>query len=120
MSLREPPAIEAFGGGGFRLAGQRIEGSILILDDVVAAWRPRSLAEVAPADFDAVLAAGPAAVEFVLLGVGAAMAPPPRSVREALAAVRIGLEVMDTPAATRLYNVLASEGRRIAAALIAV
>jgi uncharacterized protein len=41
-------------------------------------------------------------------------------VREALAAARVGLEVMDTPQACRLYNVLAQEGRRIAAALIAV
>jgi uncharacterized protein len=59
-------------------------------------------------------------VEFVVLGLGSQIAPPPKAVREALAGARIGLEVMDTPSAVRLYNVLASEGRRIAAALIAV
>ena len=118
--MRQPPAIEAFGAGGFRVSGLRIEGSILILDDAVAPWPVASLAELTPAHFDAVLAAGPAVVEFVLLGLGPAMAPPPKAVREALAAAGIGLEVMDTPAACRLYNVLAREGRRIAAALIAV
>ena len=118
--MREPPAIEAFGGGGFRLGGQRFEGSILILDDVARPWAPTSLAEVTPADFDVVLSAGAAAAEFVLLGLGPAMAPPPRPVREALAAAGLGLEVMDTASACRLYNVLAREGRRLAAALIAV
>ncbi|HTK36427.1 MAG TPA: Mth938-like domain-containing protein [Caulobacteraceae bacterium] len=118
--LREPPAIEAYGGGGFRVAGRRVEGSILILDDVVETWPVARLADLAPQHFEAVLAAGPAVAEFVLLGLGPAMAPPPRTVREALAAAGLGLEVMDTPAACRLYNVLAREGRRIAAALIAV
>ena len=118
--LREPPAIEAYGAGGFRIGGRRIEGSILILDDMVQPWPVTGLGELTPAHFDAALAAGPGVVEFVLLGLGPAMAPPPRAVREALAAAQVGLEVMDTPAAVRLYNVLAHEGRRLAAALIAV
>jgi uncharacterized protein len=118
--VRQPPAIEGYGGGGFRVAGERVEGSILILDDVVHPWTPAGLAELAPAHFDSVLASGPAVVEFVLLGLGPVMAPPPRAVREAMQAAGVGLEVMDTPAAVRLYNVLAQEGRRVAAALIAV
>ena len=59
-------------------------------------------------------------VEFVLLGTGAVQALPPKAIREALRDARVGLEFMDTPAAARLYNVLASEGRRLAAALIAI
>lgn len=118
--MRRPPAIEAFGGGGFRIDGRRFEGSVLILDDEVRPWPPASLSELSPEHFEPVLAAGPAAVEFVLLGLGPAMTPPPRPVRERLQAARMGLEVMDTPEACRLYNVLAQEGRRIAAALIAV
>ena len=118
--MRRPPAIEAYGGGGFRIEEVRHEGSVLILDDVVRPWPVASLADLTPAHFEAVLAAGPSVVEFALLGLGPAVAPPPRAVREALSAARIGLEVMDTPSAIRLYNVLAREGRRIAAALIAV
>jgi uncharacterized protein len=52
--------------------------------------------------------------------MGARNALPPRDVREALQLAGIGLEFMDTPAAAKLYNVLTSEGRRLAAALIAV
>jgi uncharacterized protein len=118
--LRDPPAIEAYGGGGFRVAGRRWQGSILILDDEVRPWPVADLVDLAPTQFEAALAAGPAVVEFVLLGLGPVMAPPPRAIREALAAAQVGLEVMDTPAACRLYNVLAREGRRLAAALIAV
>jgi uncharacterized protein len=78
------------------------------------------LSELTPQALEPVLAAGRGAVEFLLLGVGARNAQPPRPVRDALARAGIGLEFMDTPAAARLYNVLTSEGRRLAAALIAV
>ncbi len=118
--LRQPPAIERYGAGGFQVEGERISGSILILEDVALPWSAASLAALTPEDFTAVLAAGLAGVEFVLLGAGASTAPPPRAVREALQAEGLGLEVMDTPSACRLYNRLAQEGRRIAAALIAV
>lgn len=118
--MREPPAVEAYGGGGFRVAGQRIDGSLLILDDAARPWPPAALADLTPADFAEVLAASRAAVEFVLLGCGPRVAPAPRPVREALAAAGLGLEVMSTPEASRLYNVLSRDGRRIAAALLAV
>ena len=118
--MRQAPAIEAYGGGGFRVAGERIEGSVLIVGDAARPWPVASVAELTPADFDPVLAEDRSVVEFVLLGLGPAMVPPPRAVREALRAAGLGLEVMDTAAACKLYNVLASDGRRIAAALIAV
>jgi uncharacterized protein len=76
--------------------------------------------ELTPESLEPVLSAGRAEVEFLLLGLGARNALPPRAVREALQRAGIGLEFMDTPAAARLYNVLTAEGRRIAAALIAV
>jgi uncharacterized protein len=118
--VRAAPAIEAYGGGGFRVAGRRWDGSILILDDEVRPWPVAALADLAPEHFAEALAAGPAAVEFVLLGLGPAMVPPPRAVREALRAAGLGREVMDTVSACKLYTVLAQEGRRLAAALIAV
>jgi len=117
---REAPGIEAYGGGGFLIAGQRFEGSVLILDDRPTAWPVASLDQLEPRHFDAVIAAGPAVVEFVLLGLGPTMTPPPGPVREALRGAGLGLEVMDTVAACKLYNVLASDGRRMAAALIAI
>ncbi len=118
--MRVAPGIEAYGGGGFRVAGERYEGSILILDDVVLAWAVQNLTAVTPDAFAPVLAAGLETVEFVLLGTGAALAPPPKPIREAMQAARLGLEVMTTPEACRLYNLMAEDGRRVAAALIAV
>ena len=50
----------------------------------------------------------------------AANALPPRAVRDAAASCGIGLEFMSTPEAARLYNVLTSEGRRLACGLVAV
>jgi uncharacterized protein len=118
--LRQPPSIDAYGGGGFRVSGQRVEGSILILNDQLSAWPVTSLAELGAEHIAAVLAAGPREVEFLLLGVGPKVAPPPPALRQALRGAGMGLEVMDTATAARVYNVLAAEGRRLAAALIAI
>ena len=119
LNPRQPPSVDAWGGGGFRVSGVWRPGSLLIIDDQPLDWSATSLATLTPEAFEPVLAAG-GAVEFVLLGVGLANALPPRLVRDALKAAGLGLEFMSTEAAARTYNVLASEGRRLAAALIAV
>ena len=117
---RDAPTIDAYGDGGFRLSGERHEGSLLILADEPSTWAVGGLSDLTLAAFEPILAAGRAEVEFVLLGTGARNALPPREVRDGLRAAGIGLEFMDTPAAARMYNVLTAEGRRLAAALIAV
>ena len=93
---------------------------MLILEDRVRSWAPRTLGELVPEHFVEVMRAGPEAVELAILGVGAGMAPPPRAVREAFRTAGIGFDLMDTVAACKLYNLLAAEGRRVAACLIAV
>jgi len=117
--MRQPPSIDAWGAGGFRVQGEWRPGSLLILDDSPRDWAVTRLAALTPDDFAAAIAAR-GAVEFVLLGTGLIQALPPRPVREALKAAGIGLEFMSTEAAARTYNFVASEGRRVAAALIAV
>jgi uncharacterized protein len=67
------------------------------------------------ADFAELLELKP---DLVLFGSGATFRFPDRSLLAAFAQTHIGFEVMDTPAACRTYNVLSSEGRRIAAALL--
>jgi uncharacterized protein len=116
---RQPPSIDAYGGGGFRVSGQRRDGSLLIVADQPQSWAPTSLEALSPADLTPIFDHADE-VEFVLLGTGAQQGLPPRLVRDALQSARIGLEFMDTASAARLYNVLASEGRRVAAALIAI
>ena len=117
---RNAPSIDAYGGGGFRLSGERHEGSLLIVSDLARAWAVTALGELTVEALAPVFEAGRAEVEFLLLGTGAANALPPKAVRDSLLAAGFGLEFMDTPAAARLYNVLTAEGRRLAAALIAV
>src|SRR5438067_10126747 len=110
---RDAPSIDAYGDGGFRLDGEWHAGSLLIVGDAAQTWPVTSLADLTRDSLSPVLDAGRSQVEFLLLGVGARNAQPPREVREALLAAGIGLEFMDTPAAARLYNVLTAEGRRL-------
>jgi uncharacterized protein len=117
---RNAPSIDAYGDGGFRLAGARHEGSVLILRDEATAWDVSAMSSLTIEALQPVFAAGAADVEFVLLGTGVRNALPSREVRDSLRLAGIGLEFMDTPTAARIYNLLTSEGRRLAAALIAV
>lgn len=118
--LRQPPSIDAWGAGGFRVSGAWRAGSLLILDDKPTDWRPRGLQDLAVEDLAEVIARGAAVSEFVLLGTGALQSLPPRAVREAIRAAGLGLEFMASAAAAHTHNVLISEGRRFATALIAV
>jgi uncharacterized protein len=117
---RDAPSIDAYGEGGFRLSGERHEGSLLVVADIAQAWPVTSLADLTLESLAPVFEAGRGEVEFLLLGVGVRNAQPPRAIRDALLAAGMGFEFMDTPAAAKLYNVLTSEGRRLALALIAV
>jgi uncharacterized protein len=117
---RDAPSIDAYGQGGFRVSGDRREGSLLIVADQVMPWAVGAPEEITRESLTPVFQAGHVEVEFLLLGMGPRNRQPPQALREALLAAGIGLEFMDTPAAARLYNVLTSEGRRLAAALIAV
>ena len=118
--MREPPAIETYGGGGFRVAGVWRPGSLLILADEPRPWRPQRFEDIAVEDFADVIALPRGQAEFVLLGTGATQALPPRPIRDGLRAAGLGLEFMATPVAARTHNVLASEGRLFVTALIAV
>ncbi len=95
-------------------------GSLLILNDAPRDWRPRGIDAIEPADFEPVFEGGLGLSEFVLLGTGTVVRPAPRRVREALKAAGLGLEVMASDAAARMHNILASQGRRFATALIVI
>ncbi len=113
------PPIEAYGNGGFRFAGMSHRGSILCLPSGVEAWDVADATAVDDAFLQRVLAEG-SAVGFVLFGTGRIPAFPRQAVCDAFKVAGVGLEIMDTGAAARTYNVLLAEGRPVAAALIAV
>ncbi|MDX2156764.1 MAG: MTH938/NDUFAF3 family protein [Hyphomicrobiaceae bacterium] len=112
-------AIEAYGNGGFRFAGMSHRGSIICLPDAIEAWEPGEVSAVTPDALAAVIALG-GKIELLLLGTGRTHSMPSARVRGALAEAGIGLDVMSTGAAARTWNILIAEGRRVAAALIAV
>lgn len=57
--------------------------------------------------------------DIVLLGTGPTLRFPHPALTRPLIEARIGLEVMDTGAACRTYNILAAEGRNVAVAILA-
>ena len=88
---------------------------IVLAQQLIDTWQPASFDTLAPEHFTALAELG---VEIILLGTGAKQRfPDPRLARR-LMEKRIGLEVMDTAAACRTYNILVSEGRSVAAALL--
>ena len=120
MAAPAPPVIDAYGGGGFRIGETRWTGSILILQGQVRSWPVRTLAMLTPGDLSMIAALGALEIEVLLLGTGPSMALAPKPVREAMFNAGVGLDAMSTPEACRMYNYLAGEGRRVAAALLAV
>lgn len=110
--------IDGYGAGGFSFAQMSHRGSILALPSGIYAWNPVPGA-LTLADFALVLAER-AAIDLLLIGMGPAMARPPKPVCEAIAAAGMMIDPMATGHAVATYNVLLAEKRRVAAALIAV
>jgi uncharacterized protein len=107
--------VDGYGPGGFRVAGAWHAGSLILLPAGIRRLdAPPSVESLA-----AVLAAADA-LDVLLVGMGADIAPLPRGLRAALDEAGIGAEVMSTPSACRTYNVLLTEQRRVAAALVAL
>jgi uncharacterized protein len=114
--------ITAYGQGAFAFAGMSHAGSILATPNGV---RPIDATSVDDLDANALAplmaecADNPGSIEFVIVGTGARMAPIPKALRAALGRAGLRFEAMATGPALRVYNIMQSEGRRVAAALIA-
>jgi len=91
------------------------ENVVLTPETVTRGFAAAGFDALTERDFEALLATSP---EIVLLGTGAMQRFPPPRINAPLLRARVGLEVMDTRAACRTYNILVGEGRNVAAALI--
>ena len=95
---------------------QRFDHSLLVpWQGPVQRWAPRCPEDLRAADFEAVLALGP---ELVIFGSGPRQQFVPAALMRARIDRGIGVETMDTAAASRTYNVLVAEGRSVVAALL--
>ncbi len=111
--------IDAYGNGGFRFADMSHRGSILCLPSGIHAWNIMDASQLTLDAFAAVLAEG-GDIEILLCGMGREISLIKPDWRQAFREHAISADAMTTGAAVRTYNVLLSEGRAVAAALIAV
>ena len=105
-----------YGTGYVMLIQQRHQHSLVVMPQrAIEPWAPADFDQLEAAHFEFLLGFNP---EIVLLGTGAKLRFPPPAMTRCLSARNIGLEVMDTGAACRTYNILTSEGRNTAAAIL--
>jgi uncharacterized protein len=108
--------IEAYGDGHVRINGRDYARSIAVSAGHVALdWGPEDVDSLSVAHLEAVLGE---ATQVLILGTGSRQRFPSPEVHFALLERGIGVEVMDTGAACRTYNILVSEGRDVVAALM--
>jgi uncharacterized protein len=117
--LPYPAPIDAYGDGGFRFAGLSHRGALLCLPNGIWAWPVAEPQGVTPETLAPVLDLA-ARLDLFILGTGRDWWQVPAGLRALFSAHSLRWEAMPTNAAIRTYNVLVAEGRRVAAALIAV
>jgi len=106
----------AYGEGYVEVNGRRLTSSLVVSGDrLVVDWPADSIEALKADHLAAIVELAP---EIVLLGSGRTFRFPEPAILAPLHKARIGVEVMDTPAACRTYNILLGEGRNVVAALI--
>ena len=111
--------IQSYGPGRFRVSGIDHAGSIIVTPDRTHPWSLAQFADIDDAVVDGMTAAV-AGTEILLLGCGPRTEILMPTLRQRVRAAGIVVDSMDTGAACRTYNLLVGEGRRVAAALIAL
>ena len=104
-----------YGAGYVSVNNVRYEKCVIVTPDAVSEWEVRDFDALAADDFRFIAETKP---EVVILGTGARQRFPRPELARALAGSGAGVEIMDTKAACRTYNILASEGRKVVAAIL--
>ena len=114
-SARSAYTIRGYQADCILIGDQRFSGPLVITPDGIHIdLLPQNFAELLAKHLQAVAALG---AEIIIVGSGAKQIFLPPALSQALAANGVGVEVMNTPAACRCYNVLASEARAVAGVL---
>jgi uncharacterized protein len=109
--------IRGYREGSVTVNDQEIRQSVIITPGQILPWPPQSFADLETAHLADLSDLEP---ELVLLGTGNRQQFPPPAITHPLLNQGIGVEVMDTAAACRTYNILVAEGRRVVAALLMI
>jgi uncharacterized protein len=116
--LTHSNTIESYSSEGIVINKIHYADSILVGPELlVADWAPQSCAELSFEHFRQILDLAP---EIILLGTGKRLRFPDNDILMAIMSRNIGIEVMDTRAACRAYNLIAGEGRVVVAALLGI
>jgi len=107
--------VTGYGAGYIAVNRVRYERCVVVSPQSVTEWAVGGFETLVAADFGFIAQFKP---EIVLLGTGATQRFPGPALARALAESGVGVEVMDTRAACRTYNILAAEGRKVVAALL--
>jgi uncharacterized protein len=107
--------FSGYGAGFVAVNHVRYEKCVVVSPQAVTDWQVSGFDALTAADFSFIERLRP---EIVILGTGAAQRFPPPALARALAATGVGVEIMDSHAACRTYNILATEGRRVVAAIL--
>ena len=107
--------ITAYGDDYVKVNGERRQQSLIVTADGIEPWTAASFDALSAADFTRFTELG---VEIVVLGTGPRQRFPHPRITASLTNAHVGLEVMDTKAACRTYNILVAEARRVALALV--
>ena len=105
--------IRTYGPGRFLIGDRAWQEPVLVTAQATVAWTAKSAEDLTPEFLKDV-----PPIEVLIVGCGSRAIFVPPAKRAAFRAIGVGLEVVDTGAACRIYNVLLAEGRRVAAALI--
>ena len=112
----ETQSVTAYGSGWIAIQGEKITHSVLITSEGLRLdWNCQTFEDLGPQHF---VQLADLDVELVIFGSGERLRFPKAEWQVALMQRRLGLETMDTQAACRTYNILAGEGRKVAAALL--
>ncbi|MBT6204579.1 MAG: Mth938-like domain-containing protein [Alphaproteobacteria bacterium] len=118
-AARPRKVVTAYGDGGFRIAGDRVEGSVIVFPEFFLPWPVAIKSQIRPDSFAEVIEHANK-VDILLLGCGKEPPLVSEEIRNALRPHGVIIDAMDTGAACRTFNILLAEGRAVAAALIAI
>ncbi len=110
--FNEAKPVEGYGPGFFRIGGQVVQGPVITAPSGTRTWG--GLEDIA--GLEALIPE----TDVIFIGTGADIAHLPAGVRDPLEEAGVGVETMASPAAARTYNVLLSEGRRVALAMLPI
>ena len=107
--------LTGYGTGYLAVNGIRYEHPLIVTPDAPPTqWKVDGLTTLTAETTGLLLDETP---EIVIIGTGQTQIFPPPAQLRPLIEARVGLEIMNTPAACRTYNVLVAEGRRVLAAM---